>query len=230
MDAKFFNSLTEGDFGNGFMLGQGLLEGDFWPRRAGCYNVYRGRDHIDNIDAEHIVATTTAKGMLSLADYLDHDPATNYYYLVRCISGSGKEEQGTMAAVLLSLDESGDQRPKRSNCVAQLSAWAVGGGKIQLSWWYWPLGQAVEPDHFAVFGDGGSGTIDFDVELAQVAYNGAYFYSYLTATGVDGQAYRFAVRAVSAVGDDDGNLGYVVAVVDLTGPASIEWIDGGGGF
>ena len=226
MDAKFFNSLSEGDFGNGFALGQGLLEGDFWPRRQGCYNVYRGRDHIDNIDAEHIVATTSQKGVLAVPDYLDHDAAANYYYAVRCASGTGKEEQGTTATALLSLDESGDQRLGRPNCVTGLCAQAAAEGKTRLSWWYWPLRQQVEPDHFAVFGNGGSGDIDFAVELGQIAYTGEYFYSYLTSSGEDGQICRFAVRAVSAAGSDDGNCASIAIGVDRGGPDGIEGLEG----
>lgn len=228
MDAKFFNSLNEGDFGNGFHLCQGLLEGDFWPRRLGCYNVYRGRDHVDNIDTENIVATASQKGVFALGDYLTHEADTNYYYAVRSASGSGKEEQGTTAVVLLSLDEAGDQRLARPNCVTGLVATAAAEGKTQLGWWYWPLKQQVEPTHFAVFGNGGSGDVDFGVELTQVTYTGGYFYSYLTGSGTDGEMFRFAVRAVSEAGNDDGNLAWVACGVDLSGPDTIEGLIGQG--
>jgi len=69
MNAKFYNSLTEGDFGNGLPLCQSLLEGDFWPRPGGCHIVYRGQDGrmdydnvqaVMNVDAEAIAAAPNA--------------------------------------------------------------------------------------------------------------------------------------------------------------------------
>lgn len=226
MDAKFFNSLVEGDFGNGYVLCQSLLEGDFWSRRQGCYNVYRGSDRIENIDFGDIVTSTTSKGKLALPSHLSHDAATNYYYAVRCASGTGKEEQGSEAMVQLSLDESGSQRPERPNCVIGLCAVPVADGRIRLSWWYWPLRQEVVPDHFSVFSNGGAGAVDFDTEVAQISYTGEYFYSYLTASGGHEEVHQLAVRAVSAAGNDDGNLAAVVAQVNLSAPDSIEGLAG----
>jgi hypothetical protein len=49
MEAKFFDSLYEGDSPHGIKLGMGLTGGDFWPRIAGCQVLYRGHG-IDRID------------------------------------------------------------------------------------------------------------------------------------------------------------------------------------
>jgi len=57
MDAKFFDSLYEGDSANGVKLGMGLTGGDFWPRVGGCQNLYRGQDG-STIDFENILAVT----------------------------------------------------------------------------------------------------------------------------------------------------------------------------
>jgi len=227
MDAQFFHSLTEGDFGNGVHLCQSLLEGDFWTRSQGCYSVYRGKDQIGSIDYGHILATRTGKGQLSLPTYVSHENDSDYYYSVRCASGSGKEEQGTMAMVRLSLDKGGKRRVNRPNKVRGLTAQAVSEGKVRLGWWYWPLGQEVAPDRFSIFGDNGSGTIDYNRPLGEVAYSGGHFYSYLSPAGEDQQTCRFSVRAVAAGGGDDGNLVYVAAVVDLSGPAGIKSLSSG---
>ena len=221
MDTKFYNSLIEGDFGNGLPLCQGLVEGDFWVRTLGCYNIYRGCGHIDDIDYEHIVAVTTAKGTLTLPASINHQADTDYFYAVRCASGTGQQEKGTMAVVKLSLDGQGDQRLVRANCVKNLYAQPISGGKIRVSWWYWPIGQQALPDHFAVYGDGGSGTVDYINELAQIEYTDRYFYSYVSTVGQDRKAYRYSVRSVTADGIDDGNSEIAQAVVDLTGPDGI---------
>lgn len=222
MNARLFNSLTEGDFGNGLHLCQSLVEGDFWTRRQGCYAVYRGSGQIDNIDYERILATKTTKGPLNLPAHIEHERSTDYYYAVRYACGTGQQELGTLAVVRLSLDGDGRQRAPQPNQVCDLYAEAVNDGKIRIGWWYWPLGQRVQPDHFSVFGDGGSGSIDYETPLATFEYQGAGFYSYLSEAGNDQQTYRFSVRAVAAGDSDDGSTAYVATVVDLSGPAGIE--------
>ena len=99
MDARFFNSMSEGDFGNGFMLCQGLTEGDFWARAQGCYCVYRGCNRFDNVDYDRIVASRSETGLLNLPGYLTHEANADYYYALRRSSSTGKEEQGTAEVV-----------------------------------------------------------------------------------------------------------------------------------
>ena len=224
MDPLFCNSLTDGDFGNGFPLRQSLVEGDFWTRRLGCYSVYCGVGNIDDIDYSNIVATCTSAGSLTLPGYISHSVDTDYYYAVRRASVTGQQERGTMAVVKLSLDDEGNQRANRPNCVRNLRAEAVSGGKIRLYWWYQPLGQKAVPDHFDVFGDNGTGTIDYESVLARIDYQGVRFYSYLSQSGDDGKCYRFSVRGVDADGVGDGNCAYVEAVVDLRGPDEVEGV------
>ena len=216
------NSLTEGDFGNGFYLCQSLVEGDFWTRSLGCYQIYCGCGHIDAIDYEQIVASSSSKGFLILPTYLNHTINTDYFYSVRYASDTGKEEQGTMSIIKLSLDEEGKQRVSRPNHVCGLKAEVVTNGCIRLSWWYWPIGQQIQPNHFAIFGDNATGTINYNQVLANIMWNNTVLYTYTSAPGIEGHAYRFSVRTVDADGNDDGNTGFVEAIVDLTGPAKLE--------
>lgn len=224
MDSLFFNSLTEGDFSNGLPLLEGLTEGDFWTRSQGCYNIYGGQDHIDNIDYSHILLTSTTKGIVNLPTSISHEADTDYYYATRCVSGTGKEEKSTMSIVKLALDSDGKRRPVRPNCVKYLYAQPVSKGKVQICWWYWPIGQQIAPDHFAIFGDGENGTVDYNNVLTQINYTGEYFYSYVSSVGQDQKSYRFSVRSVASNGTDDGNNSIIEAVVDLTGPDGIEGI------
>ena len=230
MDASFYNSLTEGDFGNGLKLGQSLLEGDFWPRCQGSYQVYRGQSYIDSIDYERVITSSTSKGTLVLPSHISHMADTDYFYAVRHASGSGKEEQGTMAVIKLSLDKDRKQQASRPNHVRNLRAEATTAGRIKLSWWYWPIGQQAIPARFAVFGDGATGTIDYEEPLGNVEWDGGFFYTFLSAPGSDGQTYRFGIRSVTTDGNDDGNMAFVEAIVDLTGPADIEGLNGDVGW
>ena len=150
MDSDIFMGLTEGDFGNGLPLCASLLEGDFWTRRSGCCAVYRGEGNIANIDFERIVIAATDGGLLTLPDYITHEPGNDYYYAVRRISQTGKQEKGTVAIVRLALDDEGKRIGNRPNKVRQLKAGAAHEGRIRLCWFYWPMGAEAVPDHFAV--------------------------------------------------------------------------------
>ena len=230
MDPTFNNFLTFGQFGNGFQLRQSLLWGHFWTRLQGCYNVYRGCDHINNIDYGRIIATGDSKGALALPATVSHEAETDYYYAVRCASNSGKEEKGTLAAARLRLDVDGKVRPVRPNCVSGLCAQAVGDGRIRLGWWYWPIVQQIAPSYFVVYGDDGSGVIDYENVLGQVDCAGIRFYSYTSSASDNNKTYRFSVRAVGSNGSDDGNRLFVEAVVDLSAPDGIEGLTGNVGL
>jgi len=223
MDAIFQRfRKQEGRFGAGRHLGLGLTWGRFWVRRSGCCNFYRGCGYIDDIDYEDIRVVGPSSGKMELIGGLDHESNTDYFYAVRRVSGSGKQELGTQAVVKLSLDENGKMKGKRTNRVLGLAAHAVPGGRIKVYWWYWCMGQEVEPRSFKVYGDNGSGEIDYDEEIAEVDFAGSRLYSFLSDAGKDSTVYRFSVRAVGSNGMDDGSLAFAEMCVDLSGPDSLD--------
>jgi len=226
MDAKFLTALTYGHFGNGRHACQALLYGQFWTRRLGCHFVYRGSGHVDNIDFGSILASCTDTGLLTLPANITHQVDTNYFYAVRRVSRTGKPEQGTTAVVRLSLDSQGQCRPARANMVRDLRVQTIADGKMKLTWWYWPLGQAAEPTHFAVYGDGGTGTINYDSALVEVEYTGVHSYTAVVPTVGGEETHRFGVRGITACGVNDRNSAFVTGAPDLAGPNEIEGIDG----
>ncbi len=226
MEKYFYNSLVEGDFGNGWPLRQSLVEGDFWTRLGGCYSVYRGQGQVGDVDYFSIIAAPTDTGELSVSDDISHAAGRNYFYVVRRISGTGRQELGSRSVVRLSLDEQGERLGPRPNVVSDLSARAIGDGRVALSWYYGPVGQKIEPVGFEVLGDGGSGVIDYENALGQVSFRGGGYYSFVSPAGEEGQQLRFVVRSVGSNGVDDGNCVSVSAVVDLSGPDSVEGLSG----
>ncbi len=66
MDAHFYQSLTEGDFGDGPALLMSLGEGDFWPRRRECVCLYRGIGHPEAIAHHRIVAVKEGTGAVTI--------------------------------------------------------------------------------------------------------------------------------------------------------------------
>ncbi len=103
MDGRLYNSLTEGDFGNGKHCSQSLVEGDFWARRSSCYCMYRGKGNIDNIDYNRIILCVPGEDkVIELPDNIQHENQTEYFYSIRNVSPTGKQEKGTEAIVKIS--------------------------------------------------------------------------------------------------------------------------------
>ena len=224
MHSCYHHSLIEGDFENGRLLCLSLTEGDFWTRRQGCFCIYRGKDGVHAIGYKRILGVSTKAGLCTLPASLSHKTSTDYFYSVRRFSSTGKNEMGTMAVVKLSLDAAGMQKANRANPIRNLCAEQVEEGRIRLTWWYWPLGQSSPPDYFVVYGDSGTGIIDYEKALSEIAYNGSIFYRVLTESGADGKRYRFSVRTMTQGGVDDGNHAYIEVIVKLTTPDSLSQV------
>ena len=93
MDAKFFDSLYEGDSPNGVKLGMGLTGGDFWPRVADCSVLYRGSS-MEGIDFASLLAVAEAEASeISPPSYVPHNSGSIYFYVVSRANNCGCEEQ-----------------------------------------------------------------------------------------------------------------------------------------
>ncbi|MBN1844781.1 MAG: hypothetical protein JW810_03795 [Sedimentisphaerales bacterium] len=222
MDGHLYNSLTEGDFANGLPLRQSLAEGEFWVLPGGCWAVYRGRDAAANIDYNRIVTAAYEAGLHTVAGPGGSAAGRDTFYACRRISSTGKQERNRRAVVLLSLDDQAKRRAPRPNDVRQLRARQISGGRIRLSWWNWPGPPQAPTDRFVIYGDGGSGLMDYANPLGQVPCDGRYAYAYLSGPGEQGTRYQFGVRADTKDGLDDGNTAVVGVTVDLTGPAPVS--------
>jgi len=227
MDEHLYHSLTEGDFGNGLFLRQSLAEGEFWTLPNGCVAVYRGEDSVAKIDYERIAAVGFSQGFLQLAASFKHAPDSETFYAARRISGTGKQEFNSGVLVRVALDAEGRIRQAKPNPVQRMWTRQIHGGRIRISWWYWPIGEEAKPAWFHVYGDDGSGQMDYENPMAQVNYNGRYFYFCETEPLEAGKTYQFSVRAVTEKGVDNGNAAVTEATVDLTGPAAATMVRAG---
>jgi hypothetical protein len=224
MDTHLYNSLTEGDFGNGLLLRQNLAEGEFWTLPNGCVAVYRGEDSVAKIDYERIAAVGFSQGLLQMAASFQHAPNSETFYAARRISGTGKQEFNSGVLVRVALDAEGKLRPAKPNRVQRMWARQIEGGRIRISWWFWPMGQEAAPVWFYIYHNNGNGQVDYENSVGKVKYNGKYFHFYETETLEEGKTYQFGVRAVTAAGVDDGNTAVVEATVDMTGPAAATMV------
>ncbi|MHC5059704.1 MAG: hypothetical protein ACYTFK_01275 [Planctomycetota bacterium] len=208
MDAKFFDSLYEGDSANGVKLGMGLTGGDFWARISGCQNLYRGADE-NAVDFETVLATGDVdEGSVVVPDFAQHNASSSYLYVLRRVNICGNEEQTFAAAVKVTFDGQGDLAESGCNDAFALTATQAGGPKALLLWYYCPVAQSAGPAKFNIYWDSGTGLIDYETALGSVDYVGRRYYSFETAA-LSGGSYRFCVRAVTKDGLENDGLGTV---------------------
>jgi hypothetical protein len=224
MDAKFFDGLFEGDSPNGVRLGMGLTAGDFWPRPTGCQNLYRGQD-LEAVDFDNILATADCSQQhIAPPAHLAHEPGASYYYVLRRVNICGDEEHTFAAIALVGFDEAGLLASPACNRVFDVRARQLAGGVVELVWFYWPIEQPAACGCFKVYGDNGTGQVNYEQPLAQIPYAGRRYYTWRTGELLAGR-YLFCIRAAAKNGPEDGFLGEVridVCTAEPQGPVSVE--------
>ena len=221
MDAKFFDSLYEGDSLNGIKLAMGLTGGDFWPRVAGCSMLYRGSD-MDLIDFSKILVVSDAEASeISPPTYVSPDSGSVYFYVIRRANNCGREEHTLSAAVKVSIDSNGELAKLLPNNVFDTRIEQVYGNKIWLVWYYCPIEQQSPPVCFKVYYDAGTGQIDYESPITTISYIGRRFYTYLSDVLDEGK-YLFGIRVEDVAGMENASLSPIEVHLDSTNPNSIN--------
>ena len=192
MDAKFYNSLYEGDSSEGAKLCMGLTNGDFWARVAGSANLYRGNS-LEAIDFESLLAVSDVDlERVVVPATLTHEASETYYYVLRKANSCGDEEDSLNAVVKVVFDSNGDLVETGCNNVFDVYAEQVSESKVRLIWFYSPLGHKADVAKFNVYHD--------DLELiGSCEYNGVRVYSLLVGNLTQG-SYKFCIGAQDAAG------------------------------
>jgi len=221
MDAKFFDSLFEGDSANGVKLCLGLTGGDFWARRAGCQKLYRGVSGFD-IDFDAILASRDIdEASITVPNFAGHQVDSSYVYVLRRANICGDEERTFRAAVRLKFDENGDIVEPVCNDVFSLTAEQIEGPKVRLVWYYCPLSEGAACDNFNIYWDNGTGQIDYETVLGSVDYAGPRYYGFETVV-LSEDSYKFCVRGVIKDGQENDDLGTVRIQIRDALPAAVE--------
>ncbi len=214
-------SLFNGQTSNGFKLGTVLSLGWFWTRFGGCSVLYRGAS-MELIDFENILAVgEQSASSISPPGYVEHSSSSTYYYVVRRANKCGCQEHTLSAAVKVSIDADGELAQPKPNSVFGSLVREMAGSKIQLLWFYCPLGQQSAPACFKIYYDGGSGQIDYENSIAAIDYTGRKFYSYQSNT-LDAGTYLFAIRVEDANGIENESLAGIRIELSVTGPDAID--------
>lgn len=215
-------ALFAGMTANAFRLGTVLSLGWFWMRPAGCSVLYRGHS-VKQIDFGNVLAAGAIDAkQISPPNYLPHDSDSIYIYVLRRVNGCGEQEHTLSAAVRVAIDEQGDLAEPRPNRILAIRAEQTNGSRVSLLWYYCPLAQASKPVRLNVYGDGGTGQIDFESPLAVIEYTGRKFYRYESGP-LDAGTYLFCVKAVDAAGVE-GGAAFAEMQLDTEQPEAVEII------
>jgi len=221
MDAKFLDSLYEGDSPNGVRLGMGLTGGDFWPRVAGCSVLYRGFS-MDLIDFANILAVADAEASeISPPNYILHNNCSIYFYVIRRANNCGYEERTFVAAVKVSINARGELVQPQPNKIFEAKAAQADSNKVQIVWFYYPIEQQSPPVCFNVYYDSGTGQVDYENPIAVISYVGRLFSSYKSEM-LDTGKYLFAIIAEDALGTENTSLASVGVELYTQSPAEIN--------
>lgn len=144
---------------------------------------------------------------------------TRYTAYVRAVKDHGAVS--TAATRLIHLVSDGSQLVARPNPIDSVTARPLSGGEIEVRWRQVAIDATVPTSEYRIYGDGGSGAIDYLTPLATVASGRTR----AVLTGLTaGIRHRLAVRAVSAGGVSDGNTAVAVAIPRSLDPAAIDEI------
>lgn len=222
MDAKFFDSIFEGDSANGVKLGMGLTNGDFWPRPNGCQNLYRGNSFY-TIDFDDILAVIDTDEELITVSGFDHEACETYLYVLRRVNCCGDEERSLVAAVKVEFDTLGNLVEPCCNNILSVGAEQYKGPRLWLIWHYCPIDQQAECGHFNIYWDGGSGEIDFETAICAIDYAGPGLYCYETGVLTESE-HIFCVKAISETAVMNGLSGRVEVQIRDLAPNSIDML------
>ncbi len=148
---------------------------------------------------------------------------TVHWFGIRPVDIDGRQNPLTQGEVRLELDADGEAVPARPAAPLALHAEPVPAGEVRLRWPYRVGQTAVVPVAFRIFGDGGTGVIDYGAPLGEVAWEtGRTWYTWTSAALTPGVVHQLAVRAVAAdeVWDDPPAL--VEATPDATPPGPVD--------
>lgn len=179
---------------------------------------------MDEVDFDNIL-TVAGAGIdeIAMPGYLSHEAGETYFYVVRCANRCGDIERTLRAAAKVTIGDDGKLGKARPNEVVGLKAEQGQEGEIEITWTYNPMEQDSVPVEMRIYGDNGTGEIDYQNPIAVVKYKGRRFYRHRIERPADGR-YRFAVRTADANGNECESKQDVTVEISRTNLEAIQII------
>ncbi|MBE3070492.1 MAG: hypothetical protein IMZ66_09690 [Planctomycetes bacterium] len=149
-----------------------------------------------------------------------------HWFAVRPVDALGRETPLAQDEVRLETDSQGGRVADRPAGVLSASASPLPQGAAEVEWRYRVGAGGVRPVAFRVFGDGGTGTIDYGTPLGEVPYRaGQMWYAWTSGPLPGGGEHLLAIRAVSAAGPWDEQPAVVAVTVDAAPPDEVDLLE-----
>jgi hypothetical protein len=190
-----------------------------FPRITGGYNLRRACSRLPAAADPIVGAAGSEAADIRTFPWVRHAANSGYEYALTAISGGGVENWVEAARCEVGFDSAGQWLGPRPNAPRDLRIAPAAGGKLVLRWMYCEAGQAIAPVEFRVYTDRGGGELDYSSPEASVAYRpGRMHFNFTTGEFGEGTRTRWAVRAASSAGVEDGGECVVGALADAAGP------------
>lgn len=194
---------------------------DTYASEAG-YNLYRatgaGPDAIDYAEPWARVGPHTSGAVTpALAAGEVH------WFAIRATDRDGTETPSAQDELRLELTASGERAADRPAGVTGLVARPRPGGHVSLLWRSPVGGPGATPQAFRIFGDGGTGTMDYDTPLGEVPCRpGQVWYAWTSGQLTSGVEHQLAVRAVASGGTLDEPPAVARVTPDAGAPGEVN--------
>ncbi len=127
------------------------------------------------------------------------DAAAVHWFGIRPVDADGRESPISQGEIRLEIDAEGEREPDRPAGALAAAAAPLPLGAARLQWRYRVGLGGVLPQTFRIFGDGGTGTIDYETPLDEVPWReGQSWYAWTSQPLTPGVEHQLAVRAVTA--------------------------------
>jgi hypothetical protein len=215
--ARFYDPVRIGlgDVG----LGMAATRGQWMPLHRGAHLLKRGTTEaaIDQV----VGATGPRSSVVTEFPFMGHTPSQQYYYQVVPINPGGVE------AVVPVRSSTGVRSGIDGQAVSpvpppprDLAAAAIAGGRLRITWSAQADPKRVDVRQFAIYGDAGTGTIDYASPLATVSAGRLpRNYAWVSDAFAHGTAVKIAVRSRTLAGVEETNTTYATATADALGPS-----------
>jgi len=146
-----------------------------------------------------------------------------YWFGIRPVDADGRQSPITQSEVRLELDAEGEAFPDRPAAPLALHAEPLPDAQVRLRWRYRVGCTGAEPEVFRIFGDGGTGTIDYETPLGEVDYvAGRTWHVWTSPALAPGVEHQLAVRAIAEGDVWDESPAVVQATPDATPPDLVD--------
>lgn len=217
----YWDPMLFGFSGLGVFCGLDLMAGFGWAAVDGLHVLFRGATTA-TIDRTLPVGVA-GHAATAIAEFGHVASVAGDTYVYECVAIGGG---GVMALnnprVIVRCDGAGDVMDPSPPPPDSLAAIPISGGRLKLRWRSMQAAGAARTATFRVYGDGGSGTMDWVTPLVEIAAPGRGDYSWISAAYAHGTVVQFGVRSAAAGGEESHLLTVVSATARAEYPAGVS--------